>query len=118
MLLPWVPAIRQAANNKYCYTLVLIDLTEALKNMNISLTPVLEHLVKSKVESGLYHSASEVMREALRLLEERDQLRELRLRELRSDIQKGIDSGPARPLDMKAIKARGRQKLAAQQGAG
>ena len=39
--------------------------------MNISLTPQLEELVKKKVESGLYGSASEVMRAALRLLEER-----------------------------------------------
>jgi antitoxin ParD1/3/4 len=86
--------------------------------MNISLTPHLEELVKGKVESGLYNSASEVMRDALRLLEERDQLRELRLEELRREIQKGIDSGAATPLDIEEIKARGRQRLAAQQGEG
>lgn len=86
--------------------------------MNISLTPHLEDWVKNKVESGLYNSASEVMREALRLLEERDQLRDLRLEELRREIQKGIDSGATTPLDMEAIKARGRQRLAMQQGRG
>jgi len=86
--------------------------------MNISLTPYLEDLVKGKVESGLYNSASEVMREALRLLEERDRLRELRFEELRREIQKGIDSGAATPLDMEEIKARGRKRLAAQQGEG
>ena len=86
--------------------------------MNISLTPHLEDIVKSKVESGLYNSASEVMREALRLLEERDRLRELRFEELRREIQKGIDSGAATPLDMEEIKARGRKRLAAQQGEG
>ena len=84
--------------------------------MNISLTPHLEELVKGKVESGLYNSASEVMRDALRLLEERDQLRDLRLEELRRDIQKGIDSGEATPLDIQEIKARGRKRLAAEQG--
>jgi antitoxin ParD1/3/4 len=84
--------------------------------MNISLTPHLEELVKGKVESGLYNSASEVMREALRLLEERDQLRDLRLEELRRDIQQGIDSGEATPLDIQAIKARGRKRLAVQPG--
>lgn len=84
--------------------------------MNISLTPHLEELVKGKVESGLYNSASEVMRDALRLLEERDQLRDLRLEELRRDIQKGIDSGEAAPLDIQEIKARGRKRLAAEQG--
>ncbi len=83
--------------------------------MNISLNPHFERLVKGKVERGLYKSVSEVMREALRLLEERDQLRELRLDELRRDIQKGIDSGTSTPLDIEEIKARGRKRLAAQQ---
>ena len=86
--------------------------------MNISLTPHLEKLVHGKVDSGLYNSASEVMREALRLMEERDQLRELRLEELRCEIQKGIDSGEATPLDMEEIKARGRMRLAAQREEG
>ena len=86
--------------------------------MNISLNPHFEELVKSKVESGLYNSASEVIREALRLLEERDQLRELRFEELRREIQKGIDSGKATPLNIEAIKARGRKRLATQQGEG
>jgi len=86
--------------------------------MNISLTPHLEDLVKGKVESGLYNSASEVMRDALRLLEERDQLRDLRLEELRHEIQKGIDSGEATPLDIQEVKARGRRRLAAQDGQG
>lgn len=41
--------------------------------MNVSLTPELEKLVQEKVESGRYTSASEVVREALRLMEKRDQ---------------------------------------------
>ena len=49
--------------------------------MNISLNPHFEELVKGKVQSGLYNSLSEVMREALHLLEERDQMRDLRLEE-------------------------------------
>ena len=40
--------------------------------MNVSLTPELEKFVVTKVESGRYNSASEVVREALRLLEEHD----------------------------------------------
>lgn len=40
--------------------------------MNVSLTPELEALVNEKVRSGLYHTASEVVREALRLLKNRD----------------------------------------------
>jgi len=82
--------------------------------MNVSLTPQLEELVRKKVESGLYGSASEVMREALRLLDEHDRLRNLRLEELRADIKKGVDSGEPTPLDIAAIKARGRERLAAE----
>jgi antitoxin ParD1/3/4 len=43
--------------------------------MNVSLTPELEQFVAGKVATGRYNSASEVMREALRLLEEHDQAR-------------------------------------------
>ena len=83
--------------------------------MNISLTPQLEKLVKSKVESGLYGSASEVMRDALRLLEERDRRQSFRVQELQAEIRKGLDSGEPTPLDVDSIKARGRKRLDAQQ---
>ena len=86
--------------------------------MNISLNPHFVELVKGKVQSGLYNSVSEVMREALRLLEARDQLRDLRLEELRSEIQKGINSGEATPLNIEEIKANGRKRLATEQMAG
>jgi antitoxin ParD1/3/4 len=61
--------------------------------MNVSLTPELEQLVHEKVKSGRYLSASEVVREALRLLEERDQIRETRLEALRKEIAVGIEQG-------------------------
>ncbi|WP_367360201.1 type II toxin-antitoxin system ParD family antitoxin [Syntrophus buswellii] len=83
--------------------------------MNISLTPQLEELVKAKVASGLYGSASEVLREALRLLEERDRIHAIRFEELKMAIKKGLESGEPTPLDVEAIKARGRKRLAAQQ---
>jgi antitoxin ParD1/3/4 len=83
--------------------------------MNISLTPQLEELVKRKVESGLYGSASEVIREALRLLEERDRVRVMRLEALREELRLGVGSGEPSPLDIAVIKARGRRRLAAQQ---
>ena len=47
--------------------------------MNVSLTPELDKFVASKVESGLYNSASEVVREALRLLDEHDRARNAQL---------------------------------------
>ncbi|MEH2024591.1 MULTISPECIES: type II toxin-antitoxin system ParD family antitoxin [unclassified Nostoc] len=59
--------------------------------MNVSLTPELEQLVKDKVNSGRYHSVSEVMGEALRLLDERDRVQEQRLAELKAKIQVGIE---------------------------
>lgn len=72
--------------------------------MNVSLTPELERLVNEKVESGLYQTASEVVREALRLLKERDQARE----QLRSDVQAGFDQ-LARGEGRAYNKASGRQ---------
>ena len=42
--------------------------------MHISLTPELEARIKSKVESGLYNNASEVIREALRFMETNEEL--------------------------------------------
>jgi len=59
--------------------------------MNVSLTPELEQFVHTKVKSGRYLSASEVVREALRLLEERDRLREIRIGTLRQEIAIGIE---------------------------
>jgi antitoxin ParD1/3/4 len=70
--------------------------------MNVSLTPELEKLVTRKVQSGLYQSASEVIREGLRLLEDQDRLRELHLAEVRKKIQAGLnqlDRGEGIPGD-------------------
>ena len=78
--------------------------------MNVSLTPELEQYVQEKVSSGLYYSASEVIREGLRLLREREQFQQTRFQELRQEIQLGLDSGEATPLDMPAIKAASRQR--------
>jgi antitoxin ParD1/3/4 len=59
--------------------------------MNVSLTPELEKLVTQKVESGLYQSASEVIREGLRLLDDQDRIREVHLNEVRRKIETGLD---------------------------
>jgi antitoxin ParD1/3/4 len=82
--------------------------------MNISLTPQLENLLKEKVATGMYHSVSEVVREALRLLNERDSLNATKLYALRQDIMQGIvalDNGEGKPLDIKYLKSKGRQIL-------
>lgn len=86
--------------------------------MNISLTPELEQLVADKVKSGMYQTSSEVIREGLRLLKERDE----RLESLRRDIRVGLESvdrGEFTDYDQSNIrkladrvKARGRKRLA------
>jgi len=57
--------------------------------VHVSLTPKLEELVRGKVESGLYNNASEVVREALRLMQEHDEVRRLKLERLREELAKG-----------------------------
>ena len=60
--------------------------------MNVSLTPELEKLVSAKVESGRYNSASEVVREALRLLEEHDRARAAQLAEFSQELGRRLAS--------------------------
>jgi antitoxin ParD1/3/4 len=80
--------------------------------MNISLTPELEKLVADRVASGRYASASEVVREGLRMLADFEEAKQQRLEQLRREIQKGLDSGPSVPLDMERIKAEARKMSA------
>ena len=58
--------------------------------MNVSLTPELEEFVARKVKQGLYKSSSEVVREALRLLLDRDAVATAELARLRGDIETGL----------------------------
>lgn len=67
--------------------------------MNVSLTPELERLIRQRVESGLYTSASEVVREALRLLEERDKLQSLQAEEPRAAKRGGPERQDARVVE-------------------
>ena len=78
--------------------------------MNVNLTPQLESLVKQKVASGLYSSASEVVREALRLMEEQDRIRAIKLEQLRQDIRDGLNSGDSELWDIEEIKREGRAR--------
>jgi antitoxin ParD1/3/4 len=58
--------------------------------MNVSLTPELEALVQAKVATGMYNNASEVIREALRLLKDHDLLNDLKLQQLRRELSVGL----------------------------
>lgn len=78
--------------------------------MNVTLTPDLERLVREHVATGQYRTAVEVIREALRLLKERD----VAFKELQQDIAAGLeqlDRGEADVLDIAAIKAKARQQM-------
>ena len=73
--------------------------------------------MRKRVDSGLYGSASEVEREALRLFETYEQLRSSKLTQLRVDIEEGladIHAGKVADFDAKLIKQRGRARLAKQ----
>ena len=57
--------------------------------MNVNLTPELQQIVETRLKSGRYNSASDVMRDALRLLEHRDEVFTLRKDEMRKQIDEG-----------------------------
>ena len=76
--------------------------------MNISLTPKLESFVREKVKTGDYNNASEVIREALRALQEREAERKLQLRVLKKLIKEGEDSGPPVEWNPDRIKSKAR----------
>jgi antitoxin ParD1/3/4 len=80
--------------------------------MNVSLTPELEKIVDTKVKSGLYNSASEVIREGLRLLQKRDEIGELKIKALRAEVQKGIhDLETGRSQDGRKVMAEFKSRL-------
>lgn len=80
-------------------------------NISISLTPELVGLIKEKVASGRYTSTSEVVREALRLLERADQRDAEGMRLLRQAWDEGVGSGDAGALDFEGLKAEARSRL-------
>jgi antitoxin ParD1/3/4 len=80
--------------------------------MNISLTPELERMVDERVKTGRYASASEVIREGLRLLEEQEQLKLQRLASVRQRIDRGLeqlDNGRGIPGDEARARLRRKQ---------
>jgi antitoxin ParD1/3/4 len=86
--------------------------------MTISLTREIELLVEKKIKSGLYPTAREVIREGLRLLDERDRLYDARLGDLQKEIQKGFASGRATAFNPEALKKKVRTTLARRRKAG
>ena len=89
-------------------------------SMNVSLPPELEARVRQRVESGMYGSASEVIREALRLFEAYEQVKTAKLDSLRQDIAQGMGdakNGRVKDIDFDSLKQQGRQLLKARKAA-
>lgn len=85
--------------------------------MNVSLTPQLEDLVRKRVDSGRYTSASEVVREALRLLDAYEAVRESSLAKLRLNIEEGwkvVREGRVSDFNPEDVKRRGANDSRAQ----
>jgi antitoxin ParD1/3/4 len=59
--------------------------------MNVNLGPTFDEFVAKLLKTGLYQSQSEILREGLRLLKEREELKKMRLTEIRKQIAEGIE---------------------------
>ncbi len=60
--------------------------------MNVNLVPTFDAFVEKMLKSGLYQTQSEILREGLRLLKEREDLKQARLEELRREIAIGVEA--------------------------
>ena len=63
-----------------------------MSTTSVALTPKLERIVQDKVASGRYGSPTQVLREALRLLDRQERLGEVASRRVRSQIDEGWES--------------------------
>lgn len=78
---------------------------------SVALGTHFEEFVKSQIQSGRYNNTSEVVREGLRLLEDQEALRQIKLEKLRAEIQKGIDSGSAGEIGINDVFAEVRARI-------
>jgi antitoxin ParD1/3/4 len=86
--------------------------------MNVNLGPVFDQFVDDMLKSGLYQSQSEILREGLRLLKEREELKKIRLAELRKEIRLGVEQADRGEfIDGKQAFAKIRKKSAQQRRA-
>ena len=110
--LTWL-IITNIDNDCYLFYIVL----EEDKVMNISLTPELDKWINEKVKSGLYNSASEVIREGLRLLVSKEEQKKAMLKDLQTELLVGIkqlDANKSKPLTedlLNSIKQNARKNM-------
>ena len=71
--------------------------------MNVNLSTTFENYIKQQLSNGTYNNASEVIREALRLKMQQDEIYQAKISALRSALIEGEQSGEATALDMDAI---------------
>ena len=83
-----------------------------IQKISIAVTAEQLAAVRQAVESGAYASTSEVIRDALRGWQMREDLRAAEVERLRKVWEEGLASGPMKPLDFDEIKRRGRERLA------
>ncbi|HMK88710.1 MAG TPA: type II toxin-antitoxin system ParD family antitoxin [Methylocystis sp.] len=81
--------------------------------MNVSLPDELANFVKAKVATGRYGSSSEVVREALRMMEKAEQIEAEKLQFLGEAWREGVESGDAGEMDFSELKKQARARLAA-----
>ena len=66
---------------------------------SVALGPRFETFVREQIASGRYNNVSEVLRAGLRLLEDEEKAREMKLQDLRAAIKAGLESGRTRPVE-------------------
>ena len=82
------------------------------KHTSVTLGDHFQQFVDVRVQAGQYGSASEVVRDALRLLEHKERKEEAKMQALRAAIEKGINSGPAKDSSMESVLAEARARRA------
>lgn len=78
--------------------------------MNVNLTPPTRGTCACEGELWHVHIGQRVVREALRLMDEQDRLRQAKLDELRREVRKGLDSGSSEQWDAAAVKTKARAR--------
>jgi antitoxin ParD1/3/4 len=79
--------------------------------MNVNLSETFENYIKTQLAAGTYNNASEVVRAALRLKMQQDEIYQSKLKAYQAAITDGINSGAATPLDMDEIIAEAKQDM-------
>ncbi|RWX76799.1 type II toxin-antitoxin system ParD family antitoxin [Neorhizobium lilium] len=69
------------------------------RTLTVSLTPQQAAMMESAVESGGYASSSEIVRDALRLWEQREEIRRMEIGSLKKAYDEGLSSGQGREVD-------------------